>query len=52
VVKLELAKPDLFPGCPWNNKPPPILQTDRDERWEVTKILEVQVCHGSLWYMV
>jgi hypothetical protein len=40
VVKLELAKPDPFPGRPWNDEPPPVLQTDGDERWEVDEILE------------
>jgi hypothetical protein len=35
VVKLELAKPDLFPRHPWNDEPPPILQTDRHKRWDV-----------------
>jgi hypothetical protein len=44
VVKLKLAKLDPFPSCPRNNKPPPILWTDRDERWEVAEILEAQVC--------
>jgi hypothetical protein len=43
VVKLELAKPDLFPGHPWNDEPLPVLQMDRDERWEVAEILEAQV---------
>jgi hypothetical protein len=43
VVKLELAKPDLFPGCPRHDEPPPVLQPDGDERWEVNKILEAQV---------
>jgi hypothetical protein len=32
VVKLKLAKPDLFPGCPRSDKPPPVLQTDQDKR--------------------
>jgi hypothetical protein len=27
-------------------------QTDRDERWEVAKILEARVRYGGLWYMV
>jgi hypothetical protein len=39
VVKLELVKPDPFPGHPRNDEPPPILQTDRDKRWEVAEIL-------------
>jgi hypothetical protein len=52
MVKLKLAKPDPFPGCPQSNRPPPVLQTDRDKRWEFTKILEVRVCYCSLWYMV
>jgi hypothetical protein len=52
VVKLELVKPDLFPGRPWNDKPPPILQTDGDERWEVDEILKAWVWYGILWYMV
>jgi hypothetical protein len=52
VVKLELAKLDLFPSCPPNAKPPPVLQMDRDERWEVAEILKAQVRYGSLWYMV
>jgi hypothetical protein len=52
VAKLKLAKPDPFPGCSWNNKPPPILQTNWDESWEVAEILKVQVHYGSLWYMV
>jgi hypothetical protein len=52
VVKLELAKPDPFPRRPQHNEPPPVLQTDRDERWEVDEILEAQVRYGSLWYMV
>jgi phytoene dehydrogenase-like protein len=43
VVKLKLAKPDPFPGCPWNDEPPPVLQTDRDERWELLRSLK----HGS-----
>jgi hypothetical protein len=51
MVKLELAKPDPFPRHPRNNKPPPILQTDGDKRWEVNKILEARVRYGSLWYM-
>jgi hypothetical protein len=33
-------------------KPPPVLRTDRDERWEVDEILEARVRYGSLWYMV
>jgi hypothetical protein len=52
VVKLELAKPDPSPGHPWNDEPPPVLQMDRDERWEVAEILEAWVSYGSLWYMV
>jgi hypothetical protein len=32
VVKLELAKPEPFPSCPWNDEPPPVLQTDRDKK--------------------
>jgi hypothetical protein len=52
VVKLELVKPDPFPRHPRNDEPPPVLQTDRDRRWEVTKILEARVHYGSLWYMV
>jgi hypothetical protein len=32
VMKLELAKPDLFPGRPQHDEPPPVLQPDRDER--------------------
>jgi hypothetical protein len=52
VVKLELAKLDLFPSHPGNNKPPPILQTDGDEWWEVAEIPKVKVRYGSLWYMV
>jgi hypothetical protein len=52
VVKLELAKPDPFPRHPRNDEPPPVLQTDWDERWEVAEILEAWVCYGSLWYMV
>jgi hypothetical protein len=51
-VKLELVKPDLFPGHPQNNEPPPVLRTDQDERWEVAEILEARVHYGSLWYMV
>jgi hypothetical protein len=52
VVKLELVNPDPFPGHPQNDESPPILQMDRDERWEVAEILEVQVRYSSLWYMV
>jgi hypothetical protein len=52
VVKLELAKPDPFPGRPRNDEPPPILRTDGDERWEVDEILEARVRYGGLWYMV
>jgi hypothetical protein len=52
VLKLELVKPDLFPRRPQNNDPPPFLQTDGDERWEVTEILKAWVRYGSLWYMV
>jgi hypothetical protein len=52
VVKLELAKPDPFSGCPWSDEPPPILWTDGDERWEVDKIPEAWVRDSSLWYMV
>jgi hypothetical protein len=52
VVKLKLVKPDPFPGCPRHDEPPPILQPDGDERWEVDKILEARVQYGSLWYMV
>jgi hypothetical protein len=52
VVKLKLAKPNLFPGCLQNNKPLPILQTDGDKWWEITEILEVKVRYRSLWYMV
>jgi hypothetical protein len=52
VVKLKLAKPDPFPGRPLNDEPLPVLQTDRDERWEVAKILEARVRYDSLWYMV
>jgi hypothetical protein len=48
VVKLNLAKPDPFPGHPRNDKPSPVLQTDGDERWEVTEILEAHVHYGSL----
>jgi hypothetical protein len=51
-VKLVFAKLDPFPRCPRNNEPPPVLQTDGDERWEVAKILEARVHYGSLWYMV
>jgi hypothetical protein len=40
-VKLELAKPDPFPRHLRNDEPPPVLQTDRDERWEVAEILGV-----------
>jgi hypothetical protein len=40
VVKLELAKPDPFPGHPWHDEPLPVLQPDGDERWEVDEILE------------
>jgi hypothetical protein len=43
VVKLELAKPDPFPGRPRHNEPPPVLWTDGDERWEVNEIFEAQV---------
>jgi hypothetical protein len=32
VVMLKLAKPEPFPGHPWNDEPPPVLQTDGDER--------------------
>jgi hypothetical protein len=39
-------------GCPQNDEPLPVLQTDRAERWEVAEILEAQVRYGSLWYMV
>jgi hypothetical protein len=52
VVKLELAKPDLFPGRPRHDEPPRLLQPDGDERWEVDEILEARVRYGSLWYMV
>jgi hypothetical protein len=52
VVKLQLAKPDPFPGRPRNDEPPPTLRTDGDERWEVDEILEAWVWYGSLWYMV
>jgi hypothetical protein len=52
VVKLELAKPDLFPGRPRSDEPPPILQMDGDKTRGVAEILETQVCHSSLWYMV
>jgi hypothetical protein len=52
VVKLKLAKPDLFPSCPWNNELLPILQMDGDKRGKVAEILEAQVCYSGLWYMV
>jgi hypothetical protein len=52
VVNLELVKPDLFHGRPWNDEPPPVLKTDGDERWEVAEILEARVCCSCLWYMV
>jgi hypothetical protein len=29
VVRLELAKPDLFPSHPRNDEPPPVLQMDQ-----------------------
>jgi hypothetical protein len=48
VVKLELAKLDPFPGHPRNNEPLPVLQMDRDKRWEVAEILEARICYGSL----
>jgi hypothetical protein len=32
VVKLELAKPDPFPGHPRNDEPPPILWIDSNKR--------------------
>jgi hypothetical protein len=43
VVKLELAKPDPFPGHPRHDEPPSIFQPYRDERWEVDEILEARV---------
>jgi hypothetical protein len=52
VMKLKLAKPDPFPGCPRHDEPPPVLQPDGDERWEVDEILEGRVQYSSLWYMV
>jgi hypothetical protein len=52
VVMLKLTKPDLFPSHAWNDELPPVLQTDRDEQWEVAEILEVRVHYGGLWYMV
>jgi hypothetical protein len=52
VMKLELAKPDPFPGRPRNDERAPVLCTDRDKRWEVSEILEAQVQYGSLWYIV
>jgi hypothetical protein len=52
VVKLELAKQDLFTRRPRNNEPLPVLQTDKAKRWEVTEILEARVRYSSLWYIV
>jgi hypothetical protein len=52
VVKLELAKLNPFPGRPWNDKPPPVLQMDGDKQWEVAEILEVKVHYSGFWYMV
>jgi hypothetical protein len=31
---------------------PSSRQTDRDEGWEVTEILEASVCCGGLWHLV
>jgi hypothetical protein len=52
VMKLELVKPDLFPTHPQNDELLPVLQTDRNKRWEVIKILKARIHYSSLWYMV
>jgi hypothetical protein len=59
VVKLKLAKPDLFPGHSQNDELPPILQMDGDEKWEVTSpgsrqdsqsegLLQWSLVHGAM----
>jgi hypothetical protein len=54
VIKLALAKKDLFTGHPKYTSPPPVLVEDGVPEWEVEAILDAKPMYrgGHLCYLV